>query len=113
MAKRKVKRAAVRKRADAPVSTNEMLKSLGNVNKGVAVVAVQASKIEQEKLNQWINKYNIPFPVGKINGDVEKIRFNWGVKSLPWLILTDKQHVVQSEGLGVEEVVDKIKNIKQ
>ena len=43
----------------------------------------------------------------------EEIHFTWGVKSLPWLILTDKQHVVQAEGLGIEEIVDKVKNIQQ
>ena len=81
--------------------------------KDVEVVAVQASKIEQEKLDEWIKENNIPFPVGMIEGDPEKTRFNWGVKSLPWLILTDKTHVVQTEGLGIEEIADKIKNIKQ
>jgi hypothetical protein len=36
-----------------------------------------------------------------ITGYIEKIRFAWGVKSLPWLILTDRQHVVRAEGFGL------------
>jgi len=30
-------------------------------------------------------------------------------KSLPWLILTDKEHVVRAEGFSVSELGDKIK----
>jgi hypothetical protein len=81
----------------------EQLKS-----KGITVVAVQATKIDHETLNQWVRKYNVPFSVGMVKGDDEKIRFNWGVKSLPWLILTDKNHDVTAEGLAVNELDEKI-----
>ncbi len=73
-------------------------------NKGVTVIAVQASKIDQEVLNQWVKKNNIPFPVGMVQGDDEKIRFAWGIESLPWLILTDGQHIVTAEGFSVDEL---------
>jgi len=43
-----------------------------------------------------------------IEGDEEKIRFAWGVKALPWLILTDKQHIVQAEGFNINELDEKI-----
>ncbi|MHC4646731.1 MAG: redoxin domain-containing protein [Planctomycetota bacterium] len=76
--------------------------------KGVAVVCVQASKVDKNALDEWAKKYNISFPVGMIEGDEEKIRFSWGVKSLPWLILTDEGHVVTAEGFGLEELDDRI-----
>jgi peroxiredoxin len=79
--------------------------------KGVTVVAVQASKVSENELSEWINKYNIPFPVGMVQGDEEKARFAWGVRSLPWLILTDKEHIVRREGFGLEELAGKIKDI--
>jgi hypothetical protein len=44
-----------------------------------------------------------------IKGDVEKTRFMWGVKSLPWLIRTDEQHIVVTEGFGIDELGDKFK----
>jgi peroxiredoxin len=78
--------------------------------KDVTVIAIQASEVDESALNEWIKKQNIPFPVGMIEGDEENIHFNWGVRSLPWLILTDRHHIVQAEGFGVEEVADKIKN---
>ncbi len=71
--------------------------------KGVTVLAVQASKVEQKALNGWVEKYNIPFPVGTIEGDAEKTRFAWGLRSLPWLILTDSKHVVIAEGFQLSE----------
>jgi len=77
--------------------------------KGVAVVAIQASKVDENELNQWTKNYNIPFPVGMVQGDGEKTKFDWGVKSLPWLILTDMEHIVRAEDFGLNELNEKIK----
>ena len=49
---------------------------------------------------EWVKKYNIPFSVGIIRDDAEKARFAWGVRSLPWLILTDSSHVIVSQGFS-------------
>ena len=80
-------------------------------DRGVIILAVQASQTEQEALNQWVKKYNIPFLVGMFRGDEKKFRFAWGIKSLPWLILTDKKHVVTAEGFGVDELENKLEQI--
>jgi hypothetical protein len=74
----------------------------------VIVVAVQASKVDEKKLNEWVKKYNIPFSVGMMEGDAEKTRFTWGVCSLPWLILTGKDHVATAEGFGVTELDEEL-----
>jgi len=81
--------------------------------KGVTVVAVQASKIDENKLNEWVKKNNIPFPIGMVQGDVEKTRFAWGVRSLPWLILTDEEHIVRAEGFGINELDEKITTLRK
>jgi hypothetical protein len=72
--------------------------------KDVVVVAVQSSKIDEDTLNKWVKDQNISFPVGIVRADEEEIRFTWGVKSLPWLILTDKEHIVRAEGFAVAEL---------
>lgn len=77
--------------------------------KGIVVIAVQASKIEQAKPEEWIKENNITIPVGMIEGDSEKTRFTWGVKSLPWLILTNENHIVTAEGFSISELDKKIK----
>lgn len=87
------------------------LKSLaekaGNLaDNGISVVCVHASKVDEKTINEWMKDYNIPFAAKTITRDAEKIRFAWGVKSLPWLILTDNNHVVINEGFGIAEIGD-------
>jgi len=77
--------------------------------KGVIVIALQAFKVDENALNEWVKKQNILFLVGMIEGDAEKMRFVWGVRSLPWLILTDKEHAVRAEGFALEQLDEKIK----
>lgn len=81
--------------------------------KDVIVIAIQASKIEQNALTEWTKENDIPYPVGRIESEENKIQAAWGVKALPWLILTDKEHVVTAEGFGINELEDKIKAVNQ
>jgi len=81
--------------------------------KGIAVVAVQTSQVTENTLNEWTRKNNIPFPVGAITEDIEKTRFAWGIKSLPWLILTDQEHIVRSNGFSLAELDEKIQSAKK
>jgi len=76
--------------------------------KGVVVVTVHASKVDENVLNEWAGKNGIPFTVGSIEADEEKTRFKWGAKALPWLILTNAEHIVQAEGFGIAELGEKI-----
>ena len=43
-------------------------------------------------LKEWVKTNNIPFSVGMVQGDAEKTRFAWGVRSLPWLIAGHERH---------------------
>jgi len=40
--------------------------------------------------------------------DEKETIFAWGVKSLPWLILTDRKHIVRAEGFGLSELDEKL-----
>ena len=77
--------------------------------KGVIVVVVQASKVDQNTLDEWVKKNNIPFAIGMIQGDEEQTRSTWGVKSLPWLILTNRKRIVVSEGFGLGDLDNQLK----
>jgi hypothetical protein len=79
------------------------------ISKDIVIVAVQASKIEQIKLDEWIKENDITFSVGMVESDSKEIRFAWGIKSLPWLILTDSKHIVRAEGFNLNELDEKIK----
>ncbi len=81
---------------------NEEVRELDE--KGVMVVGIQASRTEAEPLNEWIRENELSFPVGTVAGDERQVRFDWGAKFLPWLILTDREHVVRAEGFALSEL---------
>jgi hypothetical protein len=79
--------------------------------KGIVSILIHASPADPNAMNEWMTKFKIPSPCGVITGDaakVETIRCKWGVRGLPWLILTDKRHLVQAEGFGINDLDEKI-----
>ena len=92
----------------------ELAKKAGQLKeKGITIAAIQASRVDEDKLNEWVEENNVGFAVGMIRDEEEETLFNWGVKRLPWLILTDEGHIVRAEGFGPGEVDEKIRGICQ
>ena len=87
----------------------QLAKQAKQLRARVTIVAVQAAKAEAVSVKEWAKRSKTPFPVGMIQGEVEKAKFTWGVKALPWLILTDPTHVVSAEGFRLEQLDEKIK----
>jgi hypothetical protein len=71
---------------------------------GIMTFGFQASKVDKDTLVDWTKERNIDFPIGMIEGEEEETRLSWGVRSLPWLILTDKQHIIIAEGFDLNEL---------
>jgi len=80
------------------------LKQLANPlqGKGLTLIAVQVSAVETQQLEQWIQDQGIPFAILQAPGTFEQKRLDWGIKSLPWMVLTDADHFVLQEGLTLE-----------
>ena len=57
-------------------------------------------------------KYEIPFKNASLKGDFEEKKLEWGVKSLPWLILADKEHTVIAEGFSLDELNRELAKLK-
>jgi RNA polymerase sigma factor (sigma-70 family) len=74
---------------------------------GITVIGIQMEDVNAEEFNQWVRQSDFKVPVGTIQTDIDEIKFNWSIQSLPWLILTDKQHKVIAEGFAITEL-DKI-----
>lgn len=72
--------------------------------KDVVAVAVLMSNAEESGLKEWMQQNAAGLVVGIASDEGNRMRSTWGVRSLPWLILTDARHVVQAEGFGVEEL---------
>jgi hypothetical protein len=81
-------------------------------DKGVQVVAVQVPHVAENELDAWITQQKVPFPVGKIEANIEKVKSSWGVNSLPWLILTNRTHQVIAEGFLLDELDTEIRKIR-
>jgi hypothetical protein len=72
--------------------------------KGLTLVAVQVSAVETQQLEQWIQDQGIPFAILQAPGNFEQQRLDWGIKSLPWMVLTDADHFVLREGLTLDAI---------
>lgn len=79
--------------------------------KGVIVAVVQASKMDPAEFAKWIEDSEIPFSAGAVGADESGVRAAWGVRSLPWLILTDRKHTVVTEGFAIDELDSKLANL--
>jgi hypothetical protein len=68
--------------------------------RGVIVVLVHNGEIDIDKFSEWMKNSKITLPVAAITAEHEQGLLSMGALSLPWLILTDKQHIVIAEGFG-------------
>jgi hypothetical protein len=75
--------------------------------KGIVVLTIDLSKAEASMRSQWATQQKIQIPIGVVEGDSDEIRVTWGVKALPWLILTDKERKVTAEGFAFSDL-DKV-----
>jgi hypothetical protein len=96
--------------------SRQVLKDLAGMasglkEKGVVLLGVHGSPMEKQQLDEQIKKMGAAFPVGMIGADEEKVKFAWGVDGLPWLILTNKQHIIKASGFEVSEINEKLKEL--
>jgi hypothetical protein len=75
--------------------------------KGIALVVVQVSKVDFKQHEAWSKASGINLPIHMAEGDFETRKAAWAIKALPWLILTDKSHIVRAEGFAVGDL-DKV-----
>gem|GEM_PF-1114381 len=78
--------------------------------KGIIVAGLQIETIAEDAFKEWKESSHVTFPVGRVeNRKTEK----WisTAESLPWLILTDPNHKVVSEGFAFDEIDNRIGKI--
>ena len=92
----------------------------------VEVVCIQVAPVDEGDFAAWKKENKISFPVyilpgqpelnGKNNPLILKqapeimntLRREWGLRSLPWTILTDENHRILAAGLNIPRVLTKI-----
>lgn len=80
--------------------------------KGIMTVVVQVPKLPAGTLKEWEKKgrtmpWPLPFNVNMADEAVVRARKEWGVRCLPWLVLTDSEHVVTAEGFHLPLLLGK------
>jgi len=78
---------------------------------GVAVLGVQAAVTSDEIVNDWKSASPVSIPLGRVTEKTEKSKWALDVPALPWLILTDADHRVISEGFALEELDAEMKKL--
>jgi|GEM_PF-7003059 len=81
-------------------------------DKDICVVSIHTREIDSKTVGNWLAENKISIPVGELTDNGENVIYSWGVRGLPWLILTDREHTVRAEGFGVAELEEKLAAIK-
>jgi hypothetical protein len=76
--------------------------------RGVTVVTVHGSPVDESALKQWAAAARVTLPVGRVPEKPGATLSAWGVRGLPWLILTDCRHVVCADGFSLTELDTKV-----
>jgi len=77
--------------------------------KGIQVILISSAEGTPEKYMDWIKQNSISYPVCLMHGGLSpKTRFEWRIRSLPCMILTDEKRVIQAHGLSLSELVDRL-----
>jgi hypothetical protein len=78
---------------------------------GVRVVAVQVAQVEAAGLSRWVQDNAVPFPIVTLTDGAAKTLSTWNVRSLPWLVLTDQNHIVKATGFPLHELSTQLAGI--
>ncbi|MHC4334367.1 MAG: hypothetical protein ACYSUV_11540 [Planctomycetota bacterium] len=108
--------------------------------KGVLLIAIEASGAQTDEVRSWAKKNELTFPLGAFYSrfellwrawrarteDVDErkkkmvlsylvtdLKTLWTAEKLPWLVLTDRNHAVVAEGFSLEELDERIQDAQE
>ncbi len=73
-------------------------------DKNIVVLAVHSGTKQEKEVKKWLKKNGPSLTVGMIEGDHYNTLLAWGAKGLPWLILTDEQHIITNAGFSLDDL---------
>jgi len=73
-------------------------------DKNIVVLAVHSGTKQEKEVKKWLKKNGPSLTVGMIEGDPYNTLLAWGAKGLPWLILTDEQHIITNAGFSLDDL---------
>lgn len=73
-------------------------------DKNIVVLAVHSGTKQEKKAREWLKENGLSLMFGTIEGDPYDTLLAWGAKGLPWLILTDEQHIITNAGFSLADL---------
>jgi len=73
-------------------------------DKNTVVLVVNAGTKRDKEAESWVKKNAPSLTAGTIEGDPHDTLLAWGARGLPWLVLTDKDHVITRAGFNLSAV---------
>jgi protocatechuate 3,4-dioxygenase beta subunit len=74
----------------------------------IALVAVQAAPCAAGEPDKLAGQYGADIRFGKVTDNAEDTQRAWGIQSLPWLVLADRDHIVRAEGFAPAALQQKV-----
>jgi hypothetical protein len=71
---------------------------------GIKTIAIQVAKIDANVLHQWARDNNVSLEVVTLTDGADKTLSAWNIRSLPWLVLADQNHIVKANGFPLHEL---------
>ena len=99
--------------------------------RNVAIICVQVTPVDKEEFSVWIKDHKIRMPIGALPGDAwwnDKTKLlnlnppdnrqdilsqTWGVRSLPWMILTDEDQNIMATGFEYGRILQLVPEPKR
>jgi hypothetical protein len=79
--------------------------------KDIIIVVVRTSTIDIRPYDAFTKANHLSFCSLCVQDDFEARKTAWGIKSLPWLILADRQHSIIAQGFALDQLANKVKEI--
>jgi len=73
-------------------------------DKNIVILAVYSGTKPEKEVRQWLKDNGLSLMFGMVEGDPYDTLLAWGAKGLPWLILTDEQHIVTNAGFSLADL---------
>jgi protocatechuate 3,4-dioxygenase beta subunit len=77
----------------------------------IALVAAQVAPCAAGELDRLAAQYGPDIRFGKVTDNAEDTQRAWGIQSLPWLVLADRDHIIRAEGFApaaLQQEVDEL-----
>jgi len=73
-------------------------------DKNIVILAVHSGTKPEKEVREWLKENGLSLMSGTIEGDPYDTLLAWGAKGLPWLILTDEQHIITNAGFSLADL---------